>query len=152
MLPQTLVNIFKFWNFELKKFLFKWWSLSLLGVGVGMVMVSAIVCVYYNVIVAWTLYFLYMSFRAVLPWSTCDNEWNTVNCVVDTGDRLPQPSPPTNATNSSSLFNSTYLVNGTLFNQTVFGNMSAALSAAGNATAVLSGKKMSASEEFWTWV
>lgn len=120
------------------------------GVGVGMVMVSAIVCVYYNVIVAWTLYFLYMSFRAVLPWSTCDNEWNTVNCVVDTGDRLPQPSPPTNATNSSSLFNSTYLVNGTLFNQTVFGNMSAALSAAGNATAVLSGKKMSASEEFWT--
>lgn len=78
-------------------------TLSLLGVGVGMVMVSAIVCVYYNVIVAWTLYFLYMSFRAVLPWSTCDNEWNTVNCVVDTGDRLPQPSPPTNATNSSSL-------------------------------------------------
>ncbi|XP_069130755.1 sodium- and chloride-dependent glycine transporter 1-like isoform X2 [Argopecten irradians] len=59
------------------------WRMSPLfkGVGVGMVMVSGLVCVYYNVIVAWTLYYLFMSFRAVLPWSTCGNDWNTENCV-----------------------------------------------------------------------
>nr|XP_022327327.1 sodium- and chloride-dependent GABA transporter 1-like [Crassostrea virginica] len=112
------------------------------GVGVGMVMVSAIVCIYYNVIVAWTLYFLFMSFRAVLPWSTCDNEWNTENCVVGVEDTLNNPT-----TNSSLL---AILLNDTLgqsFNLSAFNGSLAALT---NATAVITGKKMSASEEFWT--
>lgn len=46
----------------------------------GMVIVSALVCVYYNVIVAWTIYYLFLSLRAVLPWSSCGNVWNTENC------------------------------------------------------------------------
>lgn len=63
------------------------WRMSPLfkGVGIGMVIVSGIVCIYYNVIIAWTLYFLFMSFRAVLPWSHCNNEWNTENCVDGVG-------------------------------------------------------------------
>ncbi|KAH3833322.1 hypothetical protein DPMN_106628, partial [Dreissena polymorpha] len=58
------------------------WSISPLfkGVGMGMVIVSALVCVYYNVIVAWTIYYLFLSLRAVLPWSSCGNVWNTENC------------------------------------------------------------------------
>ncbi|XP_052077275.1 sodium- and chloride-dependent glycine transporter 1-like isoform X1 [Mytilus californianus] len=51
------------------------------GVGMGMVVVSAIVCIYYNVIVAWTIYYLFMSFRNVLPWSHCLNSWNDDRCV-----------------------------------------------------------------------
>ncbi|CAC5374384.1 Sodium- and chloride-dependent neutral and basic amino acid transporter B(0+),Sodium- and chloride-dependent taurine transporter,Sodium-dependent noradrenaline transporter,Sodium-dependent proline transporter,Sodium-and chloride-dependent glycine transporter 1,Sodium-dependent neutral amino acid transporter SLC6A17,Sodium- and chloride-dependent GABA transporter ine,Sodium- and chloride-dependent GABA transporter 3,Sodium- and chloride-dependent betaine transporter,Sodium- and chloride-dependent GABA trans len=51
------------------------------GVGMGMVIVSAIVCIYYNVIVAWTIYYLFMSFRSVLPWSHCHNSWNDDRCV-----------------------------------------------------------------------
>ncbi|XP_061183571.1 sodium- and chloride-dependent GABA transporter 1-like isoform X1 [Saccostrea echinata] len=108
------------------------------GVGVGMVMVSAIVCIYYNVIVAWTLYFLYMSFRAVLPWSTCDNDWNTENCVVGIGNIH---NPTRGNVSAFSLGNSTYNdtsnTNSTFFNGTV-------------AATALVGKKMSASEEFWT--
>ena len=51
-----------------------------------MILVSGIVCVYYNVIMAWSLYYMYIAFSSfrtgVLPWTTCDNEWNTPACLV----------------------------------------------------------------------
>lgn len=50
------------------------------GVGVGMVTVTLLVCAYYNVINAWSLYFLINGLRPTLPWSTCDNSWNTPRC------------------------------------------------------------------------
>uniref|UniRef100_A0AAQ4R5I4 Transporter n=1 Tax=Gasterosteus aculeatus aculeatus TaxID=481459 RepID=A0AAQ4R5I4_GASAC len=34
-------------------------------------------CVYYIVILAWALFYLSYSFQAVLPWSHCNNTWNT---------------------------------------------------------------------------
>ncbi|GFO09380.1 sodium- and chloride-dependent glycine transporter 1-like [Plakobranchus ocellatus] len=60
------------------------------GVGIGMLVCSGIVCIYYNVIIAWTLYYLFSSFRAVLPWSHCGNSWNDEYCIDEshngTGD------------------------------------------------------------------
>ena len=47
-----------------------------------MVIISAIVCVYYNVIIAWTLYYFVMSFSLELPWSKCNNPWNTDACSL----------------------------------------------------------------------
>ncbi|XP_069063617.1 sodium- and chloride-dependent neutral and basic amino acid transporter B(0+)-like [Pleurodeles waltl] len=41
------------------------------GVGITMVIVSTLVCIYYNVIVAYALYYLFASFTKVLPWSHC---------------------------------------------------------------------------------
>ncbi|XP_069554517.1 sodium- and chloride-dependent GABA transporter 2-like isoform X2 [Brachyistius frenatus] len=38
-------------------------------------------CVYYIVILAWALFYLSYSFQAVLPWSHCNNTWNTDACV-----------------------------------------------------------------------
>ncbi|GFY59060.1 sodium- and chloride-dependent glycine transporter 2 [Trichonephila inaurata madagascariensis] len=52
------------------------------GLGYGMVMVSGIVCIYYNIIIAWTLYYIYQSYN--VPWATCDNWWNTPDCVKET--------------------------------------------------------------------
>ncbi|XP_064650709.1 sodium- and chloride-dependent glycine transporter 1-like isoform X4 [Lineus longissimus] len=52
------------------------------GIGWGMFMVSFFVGIYYNVIIAWTLYYIFASFTAQVPWATCDNEWNTPACSL----------------------------------------------------------------------
>ncbi|XP_033632104.1 sodium- and chloride-dependent glycine transporter 1-like [Asterias rubens] len=62
------------------------WKISPLftGVGIGMIIIAALVAVYYNVIIAWAIYYLIRSCTTgPLPWSTCDNEWNTANCFND---------------------------------------------------------------------
>eukprot|EP00064_Thunnus_orientalis_P020125 superscaffoldBa00005373_g20257 len=35
----------------------------------------------YIMIQVWALFYLVFSFRSQLPWATCDNTWNTVNCM-----------------------------------------------------------------------
>ena len=52
------------------------------GVGHGMVIMTGIVAIYYNVILSWAIYYLVMSFNTVLPWSSCDNSWNTDSCYL----------------------------------------------------------------------
>nr|WLN44359.1 AAT4 [Sinonovacula rivularis] len=51
------------------------------GVGVGMVAVSAMVAIYYNMIIGWSLYYLFASFTSKLPWDECDPEWSTPMCL-----------------------------------------------------------------------
>lgn len=50
-----------------------------LGIGIGMLCVSMLVCLYYNVIIAWTFYYLGSSFQSPLPWS-CDAVANAGLC------------------------------------------------------------------------
>ncbi|XP_014664884.1 PREDICTED: sodium-dependent dopamine transporter-like [Priapulus caudatus] len=50
------------------------------GIGYSVVLIAFYVDFYYNVIIAWALYFFFSSFTTSLPWRTCDNEWNTRNC------------------------------------------------------------------------
>ncbi|XP_029462565.1 sodium- and chloride-dependent neutral and basic amino acid transporter B(0+)-like [Rhinatrema bivittatum] len=49
------------------------------GVGITMVLISTMVTIYYNVIIAYSLYYLFASFQSVLPWSDCF-EWANENC------------------------------------------------------------------------
>ena len=56
------------------------------GIGVATTIIVFLLNVYYNVILAWTLYYLFASFTSVLPWSHCNNEWNTEFCHVSTSD------------------------------------------------------------------
>ncbi|KAK2517600.1 sodium-dependent proline transporter-like protein [Columba guinea] len=49
------------------------------GVGVAMLIVSSLVSLYYNVIIAWAFYYLGSSFRSPLPWS-CDAPNNRDHC------------------------------------------------------------------------
>ncbi|NXF15418.1 S6A14 protein, partial [Rhodinocichla rosea] len=41
------------------------------GVGITMVILSTLVTIYYNVIIAYALYYLFATFQKVLPWSEC---------------------------------------------------------------------------------
>jgi len=50
------------------------------GAGVGTVVMSFLLATYYNVIMAWALFYLFSSFTSSLPWETCDNHWNSPNC------------------------------------------------------------------------
>ena len=52
----------------------------LVGIGFAMITVSFTVSVYYNVILAWSLYYLYNSFTSDLPWVGCHHAWNTERC------------------------------------------------------------------------
>ncbi|XP_023010251.2 sodium- and chloride-dependent neutral and basic amino acid transporter B(0+) [Maylandia zebra] len=43
------------------------------GIGVAMVVVSVIVSIYYNVIIAYSLYYMFASMQCPLPWSGCSS-------------------------------------------------------------------------------
>ncbi|CBY35674.1 unnamed protein product [Oikopleura dioica] len=55
------------------------------GIGYAMVAVSTIIGCYYNVIISYTLRYLFESFQAFstgeLPWANCDNSWNDEKCM-----------------------------------------------------------------------
>ena len=42
-----------------------------------MVVVSSLVAIYYNMIIGWSLYYLFASFTSELPWEKCRPEWST---------------------------------------------------------------------------
>ncbi|XP_039373855.1 sodium-dependent proline transporter-like [Mauremys reevesii] len=55
------------------------------GIGVGMLLVSSLVSLYYNVIIAWTFYYLGTSFQSPLPWS-CEAPQNAPLCQNASGN------------------------------------------------------------------
>jgi len=57
-----------------------------MGVGVAMVMISLLVSIYYNVIMAYCLHYLFNSMRGVLPWTQCDSSWADLRCYVRSSD------------------------------------------------------------------
>ncbi|XP_040201191.1 sodium- and chloride-dependent betaine transporter-like isoform X2 [Rana temporaria] len=51
------------------------------GIGYGTMVMSFLSNIYYIVILAWAFFYLFNSFTAKLPWASCNNTWNTENCV-----------------------------------------------------------------------
>lgn len=79
------------------------WSLVFFsGVGFASMMVSFLVCVYYNIIIAWCLYYLFLSMAKDVPWKSCGNWWNTDKCFAG---RIPETS--CSAVANSSVANGT---------------------------------------------
>ncbi|KAG8226031.1 hypothetical protein J437_LFUL004152 [Ladona fulva] len=50
------------------------------GLGYGMVIVSTVVMLYYNLIIAWTIFYMFASLNKQLPWENCEPEWSTLDC------------------------------------------------------------------------
>lgn len=58
------------------------------GLGYGMIIVSAVVMLYYNIIIGWTIFYMVASFTmGELPWQSCKSEWST-DCKFDYGCNL----------------------------------------------------------------
>lgn len=93
------------------------------GIGYAGVLVMQYINIYYTVILGWALFYMFASFQSTLPWSRCDNEWNTPNCVDYSKDRSHLGKQ----------------VNDTIQNVTLVVNSTAA-----NAS-----KSVSASQEYW---
>ncbi|XP_071499451.1 sodium-dependent noradrenaline transporter-like [Diadema antillarum] len=54
------------------------------GVGWAVVLMAWYVGFYYNVVIAWSFYYLFASFTKLLPWTFCGNTWNTEWCFDET--------------------------------------------------------------------
>ncbi|CAF3375638.1 unnamed protein product [Rotaria sp. Silwood1] len=50
------------------------------GIGYSMLIINLYVLSYYNTIIAWSVHYGIASFRAIVPWTFCNNEWNTPLC------------------------------------------------------------------------
>ncbi|KAL5972168.1 Sodium and chloride-dependent GABA transporter 3 [Taenia solium] len=50
------------------------------GLGWSMLLVSGMLCVYYNIVMAWVIFYFTQSFQWNLPWKSCNNSWNTPTC------------------------------------------------------------------------
>ncbi|XP_061683674.1 sodium- and chloride-dependent GABA transporter 3-like [Syngnathoides biaculeatus] len=51
------------------------------GIGYGGQLIQMSHSVTYIIILSWAVFYLVFSFCPTLPWSTCNNYWNTANCV-----------------------------------------------------------------------
>ncbi|XP_053530161.1 sodium- and chloride-dependent neutral and basic amino acid transporter B(0+) isoform X2 [Ictalurus punctatus] len=57
-----------------------WKSVPILqGVGITMMVVGTFVSIYYNVIIAYGIYYMFASFQFPLPWSDCSS-WSEMDC------------------------------------------------------------------------
>lgn len=110
------------------------------GIGYGMVIISAIVCIYYNIIITWTLYYFFKSLQAHVPWATCNNEWNTEECS-QTGHRSQTLASIFNASR-----NQNSSLDGLSSNNDSYGMVSGTIMAVNE---TMSEHKVTPSEQFW---
>ena len=47
------------------------------GLAYSNFLIACFVSLYYNMIIAWTIYYLFASFTSQLPWDGCVNEFNS---------------------------------------------------------------------------
>ena len=53
----------------------KYSLLLILGVGIAMNFSNAYVTIYYNMLIAYAIYYLFKSFTSTLPWKYCSKPW-----------------------------------------------------------------------------
>ena len=59
--------------------LFGWMAPAMKGIGFCMLAATFYVCIYYNMIIAWTLFYVFAGFNSELPWEHCGAD--RPNCI-----------------------------------------------------------------------
>ncbi|XP_017731278.1 PREDICTED: sodium-dependent proline transporter isoform X4 [Rhinopithecus bieti] len=76
------------------------WKISPLfkGAGAAMLLIVGLVAIYYNMIIAYVLFYLFASLTSDLPWEHCGNWWNTELCLEHRGSKDGNGALPLNLT------------------------------------------------------
>lgn len=89
------------------------WTMApaFMGIGYAMIIISSVVSIYYNMIITYAIYYMFVSFVHLdddLPWERCDQEYNTPICRYEGYPRLSEMSRE-NATRAmwSEIYNKT---------------------------------------------
>lgn len=53
------------------------------GIGYASQIIVSLLNVYYIVVLAWALFYLFSSFTTDLPWGSCSHEWNTGKIMAE---------------------------------------------------------------------
>lgn len=69
------------------------------GLGWAMVLINFMCCIYYNMVIAYGLYYLFSSFTSTLPWQNCRPEWTVYGCH----DRSSSSSFTSNQTSNDTI-------------------------------------------------
>jgi solute carrier family 6 serotonin transporter-like protein 4 len=69
-------------------------DLSDAGIGYAICLIDIYMGMYYNTIIGWAVYYLFASFDSKLPWMTCDNPWNTLDCTPVLNTRTNRSTSP----------------------------------------------------------
>ncbi|XP_064528119.1 sodium-dependent proline transporter isoform X2 [Pseudopipra pipra] len=91
------------------------WKISPLfkGIGMGTILIVSLVAIYYNMIIAYVLFYLFASLTSDLPWQHCGNWWNTDLCLdhhVIQGGNTTFPVNITNTVSPSEEYWSRYVL------------------------------------------
>ncbi|KAL3992060.1 COPII coat assembly protein SEC16 [Sarotherodon galilaeus] len=75
------------------------------GIGYGGQLIILYTCMTYIIILSWALLYLVFSFSSQLPWASCNNYWNTDDCVdFSTKNDTPHWTNHTNSTSAAIEF------------------------------------------------
>ena len=83
------------------------------GVGWAMMVMSFLVAVYYNMIIAYILRYLFASFTSTLPWQSCKPEWIRYGCYERLlGVQNATAAANTTVVTSASLISNVHILGG----------------------------------------
>ncbi|XP_013413993.1 sodium- and chloride-dependent GABA transporter ine [Lingula anatina] len=79
------------------------------GAGLATVVISYLLCTYYNVIIAWAGYYFVQCFQTELPWATCNHTWNSDKCWDDYSPNATLLRPNDSVSPSEEFYNNNVL-------------------------------------------
>lgn len=68
----------------------------------GTILIVSLVAIYYNMIIAYVLFYLFASLTSDLPWQHCGNWWNTELCLDHHVLKAGNATFPVNTSNTVS--------------------------------------------------